>query len=288
MPSVPSIRGYYINLDRAEERRKSMELQLEKYGLSENYARFPAIDGKAFPKREGGRLLSDGEVAIFRSHRDVLSQSAHAGAYVHVLEDDAVLSALLKPFLGNALKLGLFSIFDVVFLDFIVAPDLYQIGLLRAASTKAFSKTLPERAPSDFAIIDGELVYFLGASSYIVNPDALRRLLKAFEAEWDAGVKLPVDHLFRREIRAGRLRAGCALPFVTTVGIAEAVATQSGRRDDPDLAVALALLRQSFFVERDLPHLVRQADDLIAKNAAGGPRDQHNELIYKLAAHFTR
>jgi hypothetical protein len=44
--------GLYINLDRSPERRRNMEDQLAACGLSDIYARFPAVDGKTVPFRK--------------------------------------------------------------------------------------------------------------------------------------------------------------------------------------------------------------------------------------------
>ena len=42
-----SCAGFYINLDRATDRRKEMEAQLAKFGLADRYQRFSASDGNS-------------------------------------------------------------------------------------------------------------------------------------------------------------------------------------------------------------------------------------------------
>ncbi len=280
-----AIDGYYLNLDRAEVRRANLEAELQKHGVSESYARFPGVDGRTLPRR-GNTVLKPGELGAFRAHLDVLIRAASSpGRYVHVLEDDVVLSASMKPYIDHAVKLGLFSVFDVVFLDFAFGIDFQWMQTYRSHTKAAFAKPVQALLPSDFKILDVELPYYLGLYSYIVNPESLPKLIATCEAEWAKG-RLPIDHVFRREIRAGRLRAGAVVPFLTSVRIEDALTTQADRVDDLDLMLAHAMLRKSFFVERDLAELNHRADALLAQLAQRGMPDAHAELLVKLVRCF--
>lgn len=276
------MRGFYINLDRSPDRRQKMEKQLETLGLAGAYARFSAVDGRVASRRATSSKLSDGEVAIFKSHYDVIQSVEGSDAYTHVLEDDALLSQWLKPYLAHAEKLGLLSLHDIVFLEFGLRPDLFSFKYLIDASNRAFQKPASERTPSDFALIDVRNHYAMGTASYIINPASLPKLLPLLHAEWLAGPRLAIDLFLRKLIQEGLIRAGAVLPFLTAIGIEETIATESGRKDNETLMAVTAITRQSFFIDRELPYLTEVTNRLNPPT----PRSDHQALLYKLAGFF--
>ena len=69
-------RGLYINLDRDVVRRKHMEAEFERFGLSKNYQRLRAVQNEL------------GAVGCLRSHLKALDLVRRQDALVHILEDD--------------------------------------------------------------------------------------------------------------------------------------------------------------------------------------------------------
>jgi GR25 family glycosyltransferase involved in LPS biosynthesis len=108
------IQGFYINLDRSIDRRRSIEAQIETLGIGHIYKRFPAVDGSKLAPI--GRMRS-AEVGIFRSHNDVLAGARKVGKFIHVLEDDQLLSEFMLPAIGLAIRRGIFDQFDLIFTD---------------------------------------------------------------------------------------------------------------------------------------------------------------------------
>ena len=91
MTAEPPYHGLYINLDRSTERRDAMEKQLDRLGLSSFYARFPAIDGASLNSPRSA--IKQGENGCFQSHYRALLSARPRGKFVHMLEDDALLSS---------------------------------------------------------------------------------------------------------------------------------------------------------------------------------------------------
>jgi GR25 family glycosyltransferase involved in LPS biosynthesis len=273
--------GLYINLDRAAERRAAMAAELERLDLAAAYQRFPAIDGQTIPRK--GKLTR-GETAIFRSHVEATKRAAGSQRFLHILEDDAVLSGHLAPVVSYALSRRLLDNFDLIFLDVGVYADLASIKSLESISRQAFAKVEDGTiAPSDFRLVDLRKVKFFATSSYLVNPRSVGRLVATYEKEWASDAILPLDNFMMREIGAGTIKAACILPMVTTVRAD--VASQSGRDDKADTGTAFGLLRQTFFVDRDLPALIGSVDRFLSETLPGKTTPQQ-DMLARLVAYF--
>ena len=87
--------GLYINLDSSRDRRKRMEAELSSFGLTDKYQRFEAIRGDG-TKEQSQTALPGGQLGCWLSHLAVWRLAAGKGSHLHVLEDDAALSPLLR------------------------------------------------------------------------------------------------------------------------------------------------------------------------------------------------
>jgi GR25 family glycosyltransferase involved in LPS biosynthesis len=279
----PSIRGVYINLDRAAERRAHMEREVAKFGLADVYSRLPATGADAVARRPAARVLKDGEIATFQSHYRALKLAAGSDKYLHVLEDDAALSPWLGPVLSFYIKTGLTSLYDLIFLNFIVFADPFVLRRLQAAARPAFAKAPSDRQPQDFSLIDVITLYGWGGDSYVINPDSASRLLGLYEAELDKGPKLSIDGFFQREIRAGKIKAGAILPFITTLNVGYTEDSQVPERTTSLAFIrACRLLRSVFFADRDLAQIGAETEEFVA-TAVPERREPENEIFRKLA-----
>ncbi|RMF10997.1 MAG: glycosyltransferase family 25 protein, partial [Candidatus Neomarinimicrobiota bacterium] len=92
-----NLEGYYINLEADRERRRTMEAQLDKLGLSGVVKRFPAVAGSDMAA-PAGSPLSPAEAGCWMSHWRILQQ-ASADRHLLVLEDDVILHRLTPAFL---------------------------------------------------------------------------------------------------------------------------------------------------------------------------------------------
>ncbi|MFO1198677.1 MAG: glycosyltransferase family 25 protein [Burkholderiaceae bacterium] len=246
--------GLYINLDRAPERRRRIEAELERHGLAARYERLAATDGRTL---ETASPRSRAEVGIFRSHRAALARAADSTPATHVIEDDVLLCDLTAPAIERTVAQGGLERFDVVFLDTFVA---LRPGALRAWR-ELFERCTGGQWPIDgvgrIRLVDLGRDYLFGATSYLVGPGGARRLLALADEELGRGPAVPFDDMIQAAARGGRLRVGCLFPFVTTVDLETAKASSAERADEtPGYMRVEHLVRHSLFARRDLQGVV--------------------------------
>jgi len=166
------------------------------------------------------------------------------GLFVHILEDDAVLSSSVRPVIEQAIAQNLFEQFDVVFTDTFVPPHL---GMLKFVKT-TFDE-LPASRPLDLAnlkVVDLANQNFSCLTSYIVAPKAIDRVLALYQQEIALGPRAPVDLFLRAAVNAGQLRAGCLFPFVTSFDldeVAKSTLIDDGEKTERPGVTVLAALR---------------------------------------------
>lgn len=100
---------YLINLDRATERLKLMELEFNKCNLS--YERIPAVDAKKLTdnlytiNNKYDRNFVPGEIGCYLSHVNTLEQFLKSPyQFAVILEDDAILDSNFKPIIENVIQ----------------------------------------------------------------------------------------------------------------------------------------------------------------------------------------
>ncbi len=182
-------RGLYINLDRDVVRRKHMEAEFERFGLSKNYQRLRAVQNEV------------GAVGCLRSHLKALDLVRRQDALVHILEDDSILSAGLGAFLESAELAELMTRYDMLFLDMWVSPD--------GSMVRRFEAALRNPGPLD---LKGTKIG--AASSYVVSPTGARRLLKLLRDR-----PPPVDDRYGEFVESGAIAAAVMVPFLTCVDL---------------------------------------------------------------------
>ncbi len=266
----PSWTGYYINLDKAADRRSSIEKELRKADVKSAYQRFRAVDGSKLPRRNS--RLTAGEIGCYRSHADVLDLGK-GDRWLHVLEDDAMLAPSAGEMIQGLLAAGSFQPYDMVFTDIIVAaPHLVTLHNLKAS----YDRAMVNAPDVQIGLIDLRNSNFAGANSYLVNPASLEKVRAAVGADWDAGPTLGVDMLYRREIQQGRLRAACIFPFLSRVHPTLAMESTIGVREvSAAYAMASDLLRLAFYVDADPAEISRELAKLKAPRAG----DRHLDLL---------
>jgi len=260
--------GFYINLDRSTDRRSDMEGQFDRYDLGALYERFPAADGNALGLPNP--TLSDAEIGCFTSHYLLLKECLGKATHIHVLEDDVVLSEATRLIVDLATSSRLLDDHDLVFTNTALwFSDLRdcrrlfdQAEITRDASGKIVS-----------------FHYFLvpyrsTMSSYIVNARSIPKILNLYEEELHRGARSPIDLFLRSKIVSGALKSACVFPFCTTVNI-EHVSTIAGRAGNTTSRFASNMLRQLFFVNRDLERLLELARGCLPVNQ----EDTFNDLL---------
>jgi GR25 family glycosyltransferase involved in LPS biosynthesis len=209
----PSYLGRYINLERSSQRRVHIEAELRKMPVA--YDRFAAIDGGAASERPD---VSDrGAVGCFLSHLGVLEAGVDAGLWLHVLEDDAVVSRAAPAAVSAVMTSEAFCEYDIVFTN-IRYPEaaeltrrLQQIFDQSVVTDEAgdvlsvHAITPIPLAPWDFRL----------TTSYLVNPTAIEHVVRLLAARLHAHPFLPIDDALSALSRQGELKAAVTLPFFT-------------------------------------------------------------------------
>jgi hypothetical protein len=232
--------GYFINLDRSVDRRDSINVQIANRGLSGVYERFSAIDGTTI--RSGGGGLGPGAIGCFFSHHKIISGAQPADGFLHIIEDDVVLSGYLKPLLDSSVANGILDRFDLIYLDATMPVGGWITQRLRATYAKQASLTTLK-----FNLLNLRELPFLSASSYLVNPRSLSKIGRLLEGEMRGGVpSRPIDVVYLNLVHAGQLEAALFFPFVTTLDISLASKSTIGH----DFASRIcAWQRYGFFAE---------------------------------------
>ena len=276
-PSDAGYRGIYINLDRATERRRRMERQLAALGWSDRYRRLPAVDGRTLSRV--GRNNS-GIIGCFRSHAAAVALATEENVPVHIAEDDIVLSPYVGPFIRYATARGLFEHFDIVFLDMWVDPSLPLIDLY----LRAFSAGGVDKPPdySRFSIIDLRPLRIGTAASYVLAPGRTRGLHEALQAELARGPTMPVDHCLSKLNKEGAISAAVVAPFLTSMDLEIGSVSDIATLNPDDLHLFL-LLRNAFFIGRDLERVVIPGLDRYRKTKRYPGLDQIRNLIAESA-----
>jgi GR25 family glycosyltransferase involved in LPS biosynthesis len=225
--------GLFINLDRDRDRLKHIEAELKRFGLTGHYERLRAIEA------DPGRL------GCMQSHLKALDRARRQRTLTHIMEDDSILSAKVKPFLNSPEAAALLQRYDMLFLDMWIDPSLGAVNRYREG--------LAHPGPMD---LRGTRVAC--ASSYVVSPQSAAKLLKLLQFS-----PPPIDARYSDLVQAGAVTAAVMLPFLTGVDIG--LGSESHIQTAPDGAMRnLIMLRTAFFVDRD-----RQPAATIVSTGAG-------------------
>ncbi len=174
---------WFINLDRAVERRASIEQQLHDAGI-DRFTRFEAVDAKQLDyssvgyKRGHGPFfeLRPGEVACFESHKKIWKQhDFRKFPILVVLEDDVVLANEFKLTLEGLIASGLN--YDIVKLDFNPQSRRYgpsqsfgPISVRRLFQTSASSASYLMTEKAAQRLITLSEIYCDTLDSFITSP----------------------------------------------------------------------------------------------------------------------
>lgn len=265
------VAGIYINLDRSAERRAHVEAELDRYGLTSDYVRFPACE--AGPKDSAGSTLEPGEIGCLRSHSAVLRQFAGGERHIHIAEDDIVFSSRFAAVAGEIVRSGMLARYDLVFLDTVVAVGLELVSEFRRLLERNVSRA-QSGAATPLIVLDFHHHRFAGTSSYLVSGRAIARVAGLLERELARGPALPLDLLYGRLMHTDGLRVGCAFPFATTVRLESASDTTIvGREGGEAIRFACDLLRYAFYADCDW-QVARRAIESIAPSLLTDTQDR--------------
>ena len=269
-----SYTGIYINLDRSTGRRAAMESQSARHGLADRYRRFSAADGNTLGLSTS---LANGEIGCLISHYLACRDNADASRPLHVVEDDVMFSGVMDKTIGLIVSSGLLDKYDILFLDTVINP-------LQAVLPFREWKALYDRCISrdergtvtkvNFRPIE----YVATSTSYLLNHRSIKKVLSVYDGVLAGGPKDAVDIMIRKKGLAGTLRVGCLFPFLTSIRLDDVTSTIAGRGSDDRSALAVNLLRHSFFVDCDIPALLDLAEKVLPPPAT----QPHDRLLGRL------
>ena len=186
------MQGLYINLDRAENRRRRLQAELARFGLVDQYRRV--------------RGIADDEAwrGCWKSHIKALTEAKRIGGIVHIIEDDVILSDRVGPLLASQYMADLLARFDIVYLSMWVDPD----PVSRQTYTDAMNA-----AGDGHAIIDMRTTRIGSADSYVVAPRSIDKILRLMSERITKPPPTAYDAYTNRKAKDGTLTAATLVPI---------------------------------------------------------------------------
>ncbi len=213
----------------------------------------------------------------------MLREGGKSGRPIHIVEDDIILSPYAAPAINLIVRNGVIDQYDLIFTETLVPPDLRALRQFKSIYDKAMVAGMGLNL-AHLQIIDLATLRFSGATSYVVNPRSVERILGIYQEHWDKGPVAAFDFVLREEVQAGRLKAACAFPFVTSIDLDGIVRSTAGRlpasHDEVSTGLVMALLRYSFYVGRDLEFATVTMNQILERTF-GQEVDLHRALIEK-------
>lgn len=250
LPGLEMVSGFWINLDRAIERRRSMEKRLKDAGMG-HYQRVAGVDGAV----NYAGLPRPGVMGCWQSHLAALRLGAAAGGVVHVLEDDTLLGVGAKHVMDPLVGVSGLGRYDLVFTD--VLLDYLTCQKYFRAFYEAALVVKPNAVPEKVALVDLKGVIFSCLNSYFIHPQRIGRVLGMLEQEFrslNMQNPEPIDMVVRRLVLSGVMTAAVTCPFLTSVDL-DLMADSS--INDPNAAnlqrtlLLHSIHRQAFFYGAD-------------------------------------
>ncbi|MFA5040682.1 MAG: glycosyltransferase family 25 protein [Bdellovibrionales bacterium] len=271
--------GFYVNLDRCEDRRIKIEQELANHGLGGKYTRFSASDGNAmgFPNPVG---LRDSELGCFTSHYRLLKENRGSALPLHVMEDDIVLSKTFNYVMDQVLSGKELDNYDILYTD--ISTSMLDLNFVR------FKQCYDQHVKRDkdgkiehlgFTVVDLSDVLFCSTCSFIVNPKSIDKLLSLYETELKNGARGPIDIYLLTLCQHGQIKAGTIFPFITSVPADTRLNTTVHNRSDLLTVHASILLRRSFYADCNLEECAKEAAELFPQP---DPSDPHCRFLMSL------
>ena len=232
---MAKIKGYYINLDRSIDRRDRIQRNIDEQGLTAFYKRYAAIDGaKCNPC---GRDLNSGELGLWETWISLLEKETLANGYeyLHIMEDDCILSKEFKGFCEQLPDNSLGS--DLIMTEMYANPNAYQYLIEEHQRLKKEKKIKIEHNN-----------YTGCASSVLIHRSRIKTVLEQLKTAYQkAESVLPLDNQLRKLDQQGLLIVSRVAPFITSIVIDDIKKTTIQEHEDTritDSQIFCALLRR--------------------------------------------
>ncbi len=206
---MANIDGYYVNLDKATDRRAYLDAKLNQLGLEKQIKRFAALQGDSRPSH-----ITKGELGCFLSHQNILNNAAN-NAYTLILEDDIILTSMFAKYLNTFID-NIGGNYDILFFNGGVEfRDIHRLSLL--IKFKNELGDIYNDNFSNFKLLDATQWYLHGTSAYIVNPLSKNKIVNLMNDEEKNGFTRPIDLFYNQSIRENKITAAVFFPFLTGI-----------------------------------------------------------------------
>jgi GR25 family glycosyltransferase involved in LPS biosynthesis len=245
--------GVFINLDASTIRLARVQSQLKNLGrLGARYRRFAAVDGRAVARR--GDVSNPAELGCYLSHMHAIDANAASEHWLHVLEDDVLISRYALGAIREFISNSEFDRFDLIFTNIMFQVGSESVAMFRTLFDKSVEVDENGNVTklSTYHVISLQSIDFLLATSYLIHPRAKRRIADLLKTHLAHEPFLPVDNVFAKLVRSGALSAGCAIPFITMPPIS---ADSTIRGEVSHCRLSQMVMEASLYVERDVPAL---------------------------------
>jgi GR25 family glycosyltransferase involved in LPS biosynthesis len=250
--STPMYRGVFLNLDRSEDRRATMQRQFEEIGAANRYERFPAVEGRAIA---GDYItkLDAGALGLWVTHERLMEAYKDSEKHLHIVEDDVVFAKDAVQVIDTALRYLDAKVvkWDILYTDIFI-PITVEVYKLLSKKVQAF------RNSKCHEVIDLEPINFASASSLIINKNSLGKYADLIKGKWNLGYAIDIQ--IRKLVHQKLMKAYLITPFMTTI----AASAQSDIRGTTNRSRRVYdVFRRSFFQDADLASLHREMDELL-------------------------
>ncbi len=241
------MRCFYINLDAAAQRRRSLEANFARTRKTDwSLTRVAAIDVGFVEANAIGGSSSPPEKGCFLSHRKALEESMSDDEAVLILEDDAMFGRDTCNIVEQLPAFARDMEWDIVFTD-VVVPEIRDMAALVTMRHELADK-------KQIRLIDLKGMSFGGSTAYIVKGTSKRRLLDLIVSQVE--IDRPYDLFLRTIIHRGDVRGLLCFPFITSTSeFSHQSSIQSGDEDKPGEKKAdlvWDLFRKLTWIERDI------------------------------------
>ncbi len=273
------LRGYFINLADAHERRAHMESELRRLGLDDIYSRVEAVDGRTLTVPSHVRI-GPGKWGIWMTWRRLLEQSAGSDSHVHILEDDIVFSDRFSPFMRDLDGLLQGRKWDLLY--------TYMMTTFSPINVRKMVRILQDtRRDGKIALINARDFFRASNASVLINKDSLAKVRSYLGDDVDG--RWPLDHQFGSLLRSGKLTALATIPYLAKLGdihLDSQIDPLEGTDKPERYQHAWMLVNEMFFDGVDLPALKDRMAMLSRKFAPEGFEgfDDYMEIYKNMVA----
>ncbi len=203
---------FYINLDKATERKSSFENNFLKNKSDQwNLSRFPAVDTNYVETNKIKGVISSSNKACNLSHKFAIKKNLNSKEPVIIMEDDAIIGKetckLVDATLDSLAKDKSNIKWDILYTDVCITVATTLIELIHKKQNLSKKKK--------FELLDLSKFRFAGLSAYILNPNSIKKIHKLINEEESFNV--PLDLYIRNLIHLNKLKGFAIFPFVTSI-----------------------------------------------------------------------